>query len=462
VGPDERDHCGVRPGIGYTRHPAAGKGTDLQHTEPVTAVVVGMGARATIYAREALRHPDKLRIVGVADVDPAHVRMARETFGIPPQHCFASAEALAAVPRFADAAINGTMDPQHVETTIPLLRSGYDVLLEKPFATSQPDADRLLACAREEGRRVMVCHVLRYAPFYRKLKELILAGTLGRIVNIRMAEQISYFHESVSYVRGKYASPELCGSGMLLSKCSHDLDLLAWLMAQSLPESVSSVGSLYQFRPDRAPEGAGTHCLLDCPVERTCVYSAKRLYLEHPQRWAANIWHDLGVDGAAEAEKLRLLSRPDNPYSRCVYRCGLRIVDHQSVMIAFRDGATADFNMNGGAAKSSRRIHITGTKGEAAGRFEEERFTVSLIAPGAAGGAEETTVEAPAADGATDQASGREHGGGDHALVMDFVAMLRGEPTSVCSAALSDSLVGHRLAYLAEDSRERGGERTAY
>lgn len=73
----------------------------------------------------------------------------------------------------------------------------------------------------------MVCHVLRYAPFYRKIKETILDGGIGKIINIQMAEQVSYFHESVSYVRGKYASPALCGSGMLLSKCSHDLDVMA-------------------------------------------------------------------------------------------------------------------------------------------------------------------------------------------------------------------------------------------
>ncbi len=432
----------------------------MRHSQPVTAVVVGMGARAEIYAREALRHPDTLRIVGVADVDPARTAMARQLFDIPPERCFTSADALTAVPRFADAAINGTMDPQHVETTLPLLKRGYDVLLEKPFATNQPDADRLLACARETGRRVMVCHVLRYAPFYRRLKELIAAGALGRILNIRMAEQVSYFHESVSYVRGKYASPEVCGSGMLLSKCSHDMDLLAWLMAQSLPESVSSFGSLSQFRPDRAPEGAGTHCLLNCPVERACSYSARRLYLEHPQRWAANIWHDLGQDNATEAEKLALLSRADNPYSRCVYRCGLRIVDHQSLMVAFRDGATATFSMNGGAATSSRRIHITGTKGEAEGRFEDGRFTLSLIDPAAQGGVREQTVSVPATD--ADAAEGREHGGGDQALVADFVAMLRGEPVSICSTTLEDSLVGHRLVYLAEDSRLHGGERMAY
>lgn len=424
--------------------------------KPVTAVVVGMGARAAIYAREALRHPEKLAIVGVADVNPEHVRYAREAFGIPPERCFASAEALAAVPKFADAAINGTMDPQHVETTLPLLRRGYDVLLEKPIATNREDADRLLACARETGRKVMVCHVLRYAPFYRQLKEIVLSGELGRIVNIQMTEQVSYFHESVSYVRGKYASPEVCGSGMLLSKCSHDLDLMAWLMAQSLPETVSSIGSVFQFKPEAAPANAGTHCLLNCPVERDCVYSARKLYLEHPQRWADNIWHDSGNDNATGEQKRRILSEPDNPYSRCVYRCGLKIVDHQSLLVGFRDGATGTFNMNGGAAWASRRIHLTGTKGEAAGCFEDERFTVTRIAPEAPGGKRDRVVEF------SPSRLGNEHGGGDQALVADFVSLLRGEKTSVCTTTLDDSMVGHRIVYLAEESRVGGGKTLPY
>ena len=171
----------------------------MNKPRPVDLVVVGMGARAMIYAREALRHPDKLRIVGVADVNPETLRLARDTFGIPPECCFASAQALADLSRFADGAINGTMDPQHVETTLPLLRRGYDVLLEKPFAPNQEQANLLLSCARETGRRVMVCHVLRYAPFYRTVKELIVSGALGRIVNLHMMEQVSYFHQSVSY-----------------------------------------------------------------------------------------------------------------------------------------------------------------------------------------------------------------------------------------------------------------------
>jgi predicted dehydrogenase len=56
-----------------------------------------MGDRAMIYAREALRRPDRLQIAGVADVNPERVRMAREAFSIPEERCFPSAEALAAL-----------------------------------------------------------------------------------------------------------------------------------------------------------------------------------------------------------------------------------------------------------------------------------------------------------------------------------------------------------------------------
>ncbi len=421
-------------------------------TKPVQIIVVGMGERSMIYAREALAHKDWFRIVGVADIVPERVRLARDLFSIPEEHCFSSAEELAEYPRFADAVINGTMDRQHVATSVPLLKRGYDILLEKPFAVNQEEAEELLRCVRETGRRVMVCHVLRYAPFYRTIKEIVSGGEIGRIINIQMSEQVSFFHESVSYVRGKYASPELCGSGMLLSKCSHDLDIMAWLMSGTKPVSVSSIGSLFQFRPEMAPPGSGSHCFLDCAAERECVYSARRLYLEHPQRWVNNIWHECGCDGCSEEEKRRILSGRDNPYSRCVYGCDLQIVDHQSVLIGFEDGATGTFSMTGGAAASGRHIHITGTRGEIDGIFEEQRFTVSRIVPWEAEGKNVRTVDVSA------QQKGNAHGGGDQAIVRDFIALLSGGKTSPCCTALEDSMTGHQIVFLAEKSRERNGE----
>ncbi|MBR5289122.1 MAG: Gfo/Idh/MocA family oxidoreductase [Clostridia bacterium] len=422
--------------------------------QPVRIVIVGMGQRSMIYARESLADPTLFKVVGVADTDPQRVRLAKETFGLSDACCFSSVEALCAAPRFADAAINGTMDRQHVRTTIPLLRAGYDVLLEKPFAINQREADMLLACAKETGRRVMVCHVLRYAPFYRAVKEIIASGEIGRVMHADMLAQISYFHESVSFVRGKYASPEICGSGLILSKCSHDLDLLSWLMQHDTPTGVSSVGSVFHYKPDMAPDGAGTRCLTDCLCERTCPYSAARLYIEHPQRWANILW--FGQTPPSDEEKRRLLADGQNPYGRCVFKCGLQIVDHQSVLISYTSGATATFSVNGGASAPARSLHITGTKGELYGVFEDERFTVSLVAPAAPGGKVTRTVDVSAAQ------HGNAHGGGDQLVIRDFIALITEQPVSPCVTTLDGSVTGHRLAFLAEDSRLSGGQMQPY
>lgn len=423
---------------------------------PVRIIIVGMGIRSEIYARESLVSPELFKVVGVVDINPERVRHARELFDIPEENCFSSVEDLVAVPRFADAVINGTMDRIHVQTTVPLLEHGYDVLLEKPFALNCEEADILLSCAQKCGRKVMICHVLRYAPFYRQIHDVIKSGQIGRIMNIRMAEQISYFHESVSYVRGKYASPQICGSGLLLSKSCHDIDLMAWLMSDTVPAAVSSVGSIFQFKTEMAPEGAGTHCLHDCAIEKDCPYSAKLLYLENPQRWANNIWHDSEYDNITEEQKWEYMGRPENLYSRCVYRCGQQIVDHQAVLIQFADGATGTFSLNGGAPASGRHIHVTGTLGEIIGTFEDEYFEVRKIAPSLPGGRSVEKIQVVHAEG------GEAHGGGDQAVIRDFIALVRGEETSPCCTTLQDSVVGHRIVFMAEQSREMGGQLMQY
>ena len=419
--------------------------------QPLRVIIVGMGGRASIYSAVALTNPELLRIVGVVDVNPERVRQAQLMFDLPDAHCFATVEELVAVPRFADAAINCTMDRLHVETSLPLLRHGYDLLLEKPYALNDEEGQRIISCARKHERKVMVCHVLRYTPFYRALRRVIALGTIGDVIHIHMTNQVGYQHESVSFVRGKYAREEICGSGMLLSKCSHDLDIMSWLMGDNVPATISSVGSVIQFKEEKAPEGAGTHCLNNCPLERDCPYSARRLYIEHPLRWANNVWHDTHSNPTTDEEKEAILRQPDNPFSRCVYRCDINIVDHQSVLIHFRDGAIGTFSMNGGASTPRRMMHITGTKGEIYGDFERERFHVRLIDPEAPGGYTERTLDI------SDFQQGDAHGGGDRSIVLDFVALLRGERTSPGCPTLEDSIVGHRMVFLAEKSRLAGG-----
>ena len=406
------------------------------------------------YASYAMERPDRLQIVGVSDTLRGRRDAAASAFGLPADRCFGSAADLASVPRIADAVINGTMDRQHVATSVPLLAAGYDMLLEKPFATSEDEMWDLVEARRRSGRKLMICHVLRYAPFYTAIKERLAAGQIGEIVNIQTVEHVSYHHMAVGFVRGKWSSRQECGSSMLMAKCCHDLDLLAWMKAGVRPRSVSSFGGNLQFHADQAPEGAGTRCLVDCPIEPDCLYSARKHYLDHPDRWAFYVWSGLEDIANPTPEQRADLLKGDDRYGRCVWRSDNDVVDHQSVAIEFEDGTTATHNMVGGTSRPMRSIHVLGTRGEVQGVFEESRFVVRQIdpRPGHEYAEEEVRVDVEAGGDMHGGHGG--HGGGDLRLVDDFVSFVRGEPRSISCTTVEDSIAGHLIGFCADRAME--------
>ena len=426
-------------------------------TTPIRTAIVGAGHRALIYADHALQHPDEMQITAVADPDADRRRRTAETFNLPPEACFASADELAAAtPRVADVAINGTMDHQHVATSLPLLRAGYHLLLEKPFATDKDGLQQLASAAREHDRKVVICHVLRHAPFYSEIRRRVAAGTIGRIFNLQLAEHVSFHHTVVSYVRGKHRSKESCHASMLLAKCCHDIDLIVWMNGGTSPSSVSSFGSRSFFREEMAPAGAGTVCLLDCPaeVEKACLYSTRKHYLEHPDRWQFYVWASLeGVENPSLAEKERLMRDPENPFARCVFRHSNDVVDRQSVAIEFANGSTATLNMVGGAATGSRSIHLVGDRGEIFGKLEDGCFTVRTIEASPDRDFSDEIVNVGEDGDDTTGVSGG-HGGGEAHLMSDFVRVVRGEPPSLSTTSLEDSIYGHLLCFAADRSME--------
>ena len=415
---------------------------------PLKTIIVGGGHRSLTYAHLAEIESDKMEIVGVADPDEHRRNTIAKRFSIAPEHIFKSAEELAQAPKFADAVINGTMDHIHIQTTIPLLKAGYDVLLEKPFAVNETEARELVKVAEEYGRKVMVCFVLRYAPFYRKIKELILSGEIGEIISIQTSEFVSYHHMSTSHVRGKWNNSEKCHSSMLLAKCCHDLDIMMWLMSETKPKFISSFGCNKQFVKENAPANAGTRCIVDCPLVDECLYSAKGIYLNHPNRWEFYVWDALeDIENPTIEDKANLLKT--SPYGVCAYKSDNNVVDHQTVSVFFENGATGTHNMVGGTSYGTRTIHITGTKGVIEGDFEKGEFTLSKIdyTPGK----EHTdTVFDLKVDNDT-------HGGGDLDLVRDFVDYCRGDNPSVSCTDIHDSLSGHLAVFLADKSREEDG-----
>lgn len=430
----------------------------MMENRPITAIIVGAGHRSFVYSELAKTNPEMLKIVGVADPNPIRRKKAMDYFGFKEDMCFENAEELAKKGKLADTVINGTMDEQHLETAVPLLNAGYDMLLEKPFAPNEEEMRQIVNCAKKNNSKVMICHVLRYTPFYYAIKERIVNGEIGDIINIQTTEHVSYHHLSTSYIRGKWANSDKCHTSMLLAKCCHDLDIIMWMMSETKPKQISSFGGKFQFKPENAPKEAGTICMKDCPLVDTCVYSTKRLYIDHPDRWAFYVWDALeGKKNISIEDKIALM-KSDSPYARCIYKCDNNVVDHQSVLINFESGATGTHNMVGGSAEPRREIHIIGTKGEIFGNFEESKFTVLKIDPSPDAHNEECDVEEVDLRVTGDMVGAYGgHGGGDERLAADFVKFIRGEKPSLACTSIFDSVAGHLSVYLADKSRENGG-----
>jgi len=417
--------------------------------KPVTAIIVGAGHRSLGYASYALKYPEKLNIIGVVEPNQLRREKTAKTHNINKENCFKSIDELVDLGKpIADTVINGTMDKIHVKTSIPLLKSGYDMLLEKPISTNEKDLLKLLKVSKNHNRKVMICHVLRFAPFYAEIKKRIINGDIGEIINIQTNEHVSYDHMSVAYVRGKWNNESKSGSSMLMAKCSHDLDIITWMKSGKTPKLVNSFGSLMQFKPEKMPQNAGDRCLVNCPIEENCLYSAKKLYIDHPERWSFYVWSYIeDIDNPTIEDKINSLKK-DNPHGRCIWKCDNNVVDHQSVIIQFEDGSTATHNMVGGSAKGGRNIHIIGTKGEIKGNMQDNEIVITYPDPRPDKDFEEEMVKI----NFDEKDYGDNHGGGDERLVEDFVNVINGNKTSISTTNLDDSIYGHLIGFKADQA----------
>jgi predicted dehydrogenase len=408
--------------------------------EPLTAVVVGAGNRGRlVYAAWALAHPDLLRLVAVAEPDDASRAALAAEHALPPARAFRDWRECLAAPRLADVAIVATSDTLHVEPALAAIARGYDVLLEKPIAPTPAECVRVVEAAHAAARVLQIGHVLRYAPFYERVAELVAGGALGEILHIDMKEQVAAWHMTHSYVRGRFRNRDLAAP-ILLAKSCHDLDLLTWLAGRPA-RRVVSFGALGHYRPDRAPPGAPERCTDGCPVQERCAHDAVRFYLGPDERFAKLWpWVDVSPDPSREARR-RALER--GRYGRCVYRCDNDALDHQLVALEFEGGLTASFALHGLAAHEQRTIRVTGTSGELRGLLDGG--VIEVTRPGALG-AERHDVGGGVLG----------HFGGDDGLMRHFTALMREGRRDAVRACGRSALESHLVGFAAELSRESG------
>ncbi|XP_067659164.1 putative oxidoreductase YteT isoform X1 [Haliotis asinina] len=412
-----------------------------QQTGAVTCIVVGAGSRGSTYAAYAQYYPDRMKVVGLAEPREYQRNEMKEKNEVPACNVFTDWREAVKRDKFADFVIITTVDRDHKDPAIAFAKKGYHILLEKPMAVTEADCREIVSTCKQYNVTLTVCHVLRYVPWAKKIKEVITSGRIGDVVNIQHTEPVGFWHFPHSFVRGNWRNEEE-SSNCLLAKCCHDVDLIKCWMGEKKCQRISSFGNLSHFRKEDKPEGAASRCM-DCPqkIETSCPYSAKRLYLDEVksgnQGWPVSIIADVpDIESVTEALKT-------GPYGRCVYECDNDVMSHQVVNFQFEGGATASLTMVAFTKKvCQREVKVYGTRGEIS--MVDDGIKVFDFLTG------QTTTEHLEEEFA--QRWG--HGGADYHLIHTFVTAMRENNPELIETGADDTLNSHLLVFAAEKARK--------
>ena len=397
----------------------------------ITAITCGAGNRGNVYGNFAVTYPDQLDIIGVAEPIAFRNERYAKKHNIEAGNRFNTWEDIFKRPKFADAVIITTPDNLHYGPCMAALEKGYDVLLEKPISPSEKECREILALAKKKGRIVAVCHVLRYAPYFMKLKEMMHNGSIGQIISVQHLEPIHHIHMSHSYVRGNWHNSKET-TPIILAKSCHDLDIIKWMLDKHCTH-MSTHGDEKWFRKENAPEGSTARCTDGCKVEGECPYSAKKIYFDKRQ-WLHHF--DLPEDKSKHGDVIMEYLKNSN-YGKCVYRSNNDQPDHYTTNMLFEDNITVSFSMEAFTSYDGRRTRVMGSLGDIVGdmnSFKHTDFRTGKV-----------TEWKQETDG---------HGGGDWRLVADWIQAVSQQNPALLSSTIDASIESHVMGFAAEKSRK--------
>ena len=396
------------------------------------AVFLGFGARAQCYANYIFSNENTFEITAVAEPKQYLQELAYTKYGCSEENIYFDWQQLLKQGVLGDLLFVCTQDNCHVEPAIVAMKAGYKhIMIEKPIDKSIDACKRLAEAAEKYGTDVQVCHSLRYTNFYRKVKEVIDSGKIGKLVSINHIEPVGTFHYAHSFVRGDWNKESR--SPMILAKCCHDTDLLLWLTGKNCI-SLSSYGSLDFFRAENAPDGCAERCVNGCKYNSVCPYSATK-YLN---KYKNHLFREYAVEKEGFCDTMEALR--EGRYGRCVFRCDNDVVDHQTVNLLFEDNVTAVLTMCA-FSNFERETHIMGTLGEIRAYMAEDRIEVYNFRNG---DKEIYHVGHPETL----------HGGADYVLVEDFITS--SQDKNACVTSIDKSIQSHMICIAAERSRREG------
>ncbi|PTM56566.1 oxidoreductase family protein [Desmospora activa DSM 45169] len=260
-------------------------------------------------------------------------------------------------------------DDTHADYIVNGLTYDLDILTEKPMTTTAADCRRILAAEKESKGRVMVAFNYRYSPIHTKIKEMVMAGKLGRITSVDLNWYIDTYHGSSYFQR--WNRMRTFSGGLSIHKSSHHFDLVHWWLDQK-PVEVFAHGALHYYGPEgewnpRKAEG------------RVCATCTDKLHCAYYRRWNSRSQHtqveDDHLSSSARVAAAEQYSdyRPD----QCMFDGEIDIEDTYTATIKYDGGALLSYSINFSLPYEGYRLAINGTKG----RLETTEYHVPNRVP---------------------------------------------------------------------------------
>ena len=405
-------------------------------------VIIGYGSRGDFYDG-LFRKIENTRLAAVCDGRQSRLDLCKKHHENEDVKYYSNDEEFFKAGKLGDLCVVSTLDEMHVRHALAALNCGYDLLLEKPIACNEEDCAKIYETATALKRKVTVCHVLRYAPFFSLIKSELETGNYGKIQTITLTENVGWWHQAHSYVRGNWHNTKKT-SPMIIAKCCHDLDLLNWFMNDECV-SVSSMGSLDYFTRKNAPENSGDNCY-DCPAAKDCLYNCEFIYWDLQLKKGNTGWPvDVILFNREPTHENLTAALKASPYCKCVFKNDNDAVDHQVVNVLYENGATAQLTMTAFSEKGGRDIYLHCEKGEIYGQMSENTIHCTLF--GKSSKVIDVNKEADNNFG---------HGGGDIRMIQNIVDGYENKIVAEVTP-LAQSMSSHMLGFAAERSRLNGG-----
>lgn len=190
--------------------------------------VVGCGRIAAVYKEAFETLSETVDVVFAVDKVPERAQAFAQAF----EGCGHSASLEDMLTLDIDIVHILTPHFLHRQQSIDCLKAGFNVLTEKPIATTLEDADAMIAAAKSSGKQLCVIFQNRYIEGVQEAKRLIENGSFGKLTG---AWSTLNWHRPPSYYECDWkGSWEKEGGGVVIDQAIHSIDLVRYLMGSEV------------------------------------------------------------------------------------------------------------------------------------------------------------------------------------------------------------------------------------